>query len=193
MHRKVKAKIQEVAVRIINPKNELKNRIREFLRRNYRHCIYLGKHKWYVTVECWKMGLYWQGLVHDWSKFLPREWFAYTNYWYGEKTPENEKKFDKAWFWHVKLNRHHWQWWVLPDRYGTFRVVRMPVKYAMEMAADWIGAARAQGNDVKIWYKEHYGKIVLHPETRILVEALMGFSEQPHNGLTNGVTKHIEL
>lgn len=45
---------------------------------------YLLRHKWYVGIECFKRGLYWRGIKHDWSKFLPSEFVPYANYFYGQ-------------------------------------------------------------------------------------------------------------
>lgn len=79
------------------------------------HLQYLGyvvRHKWLVFVECCRLGIPWQGLIHDWSKFLPSEWFSYVGYFYGEK---DEAAFDLAWLLHQKRNPHHWQWWVMNE------------------------------------------------------------------------------
>lgn len=53
---------------------------------NIKYLKYLIKHKFYVTRECFRIGLYWRGLVHDLSKFNPMEWVAYRNYFYGGYT-----------------------------------------------------------------------------------------------------------
>lgn len=48
-----------------------------------KYLRYLVLHKWYVMVECFSFGLYWRGLVHDMSKFLPSEFIPYARYFYG--------------------------------------------------------------------------------------------------------------
>jgi len=77
---------------------------------------YLLRHKWYVTLECFREGLYWQGLTHDLSKFLPSEFIPYANYFYGKgkvkkvrdetgyykPTDTGDKEFDFAWLLHQK-------------------------------------------------------------------------------------------
>ncbi|GHH99461.1 DUF5662 family protein [Neobacillus kokaensis] len=35
----------------------------------WRNFLYILNHKVNVLVECWKEGLYIQGIIHDWSKF----------------------------------------------------------------------------------------------------------------------------
>lgn len=95
-----------------------------------KYLWYVLKHKWFVMLECFKMGLIWQGLVHDNSKFLPDEFFSYANHFHGPKAQgiktgrdktgyykpydTGDAAFDTAWFLHQKRNKHHWQWWCMP-------------------------------------------------------------------------------
>ena len=54
-----------------------------------KYIFYLGyllKHKFYVFIECFKEGLYWVGLAHDFSKFLPSEFIPYANFFYDNST-----------------------------------------------------------------------------------------------------------
>lgn len=102
------------------------------MKKHLKYLKYLLVHKWYVMIECWKYGLIWRGIKHDWSKFLPSEWFPYVEYFYGEKedtgrlvtkngvlVPEflppvgAKVAFNEAWNHHQKRNRHHWQYWLL--------------------------------------------------------------------------------
>ncbi len=102
--------------------------------KHLKYLSYVLRHKWYVFVECCKLGIPWRGIVHDLSKFLPDEWFPYANYFYANpfKPKRNEtgyykpydtgdEDFDLAWLKHQKRNPHHWQYWVLPkDNEGEF-------------------------------------------------------------------------
>jgi len=93
------------------------------MKKHLKYLSYVIRHRWYVFVECLKMGLVWRGLVHDLSKFLPSEWFPYVNYFNGEwrckgdvppdyKAPQEIKAdFDLAWLKHQHRNPHHWQYW----------------------------------------------------------------------------------
>src|SRR3972149_1962592 len=89
---------------------------------------YLLRHKWYVMIECFKVGLFWRGIRHDISKFLPDEFIPYANFFYKKAdkmkrdgtgyykpTDTGDKAFDFAWLLHQKRNRHHWQWYLLPE------------------------------------------------------------------------------
>ena len=138
------------------------------------------RHKWYVMIECFKVSLYWQGVTHDLSKLLLSEFIPYANYFYGDKkekrdktgyykpTNTGDKDFDFAWLLHQKRNKHHWQWWILPEDGGGIIILDMPLKYRKEMLCDWIGASRAQGygDNTEGWYKKNKNKMVLSVETR---------------------------
>lgn len=110
---------------------------------------------------CWEEGLYWQGLVHDWDKFLPwRLWW-----WH-----HNDKKYCDLL--HKKMGKHHWQWYVLVQGEGDQHILEMPERYRKEMMIDWQAAYLAQGKKKTVakWYEEYKSQINLHPTTRKLVE-----------------------
>lgn len=53
--------------------------------KHWYYLTYLLKHKWFVFVAGRKVRApVWRLLVHDWSKFLPSEWGAYADHFYGE-------------------------------------------------------------------------------------------------------------
>lgn len=96
-----------------------------------KHWKYLKtvlKHKWYVLQACLDIGLpLWVGVVHDWDKFLPRMWVPYANYFASNPRSKDgtyrcqdgsKSAFDVAWSGHQKLNKHHWQYWLV----GTFSI-----------------------------------------------------------------------
>lgn len=141
----------------------------------FKYFQYVIIHKWYVMVECFKKGLIWQGLVHDMSKFLPSEFFAYAEYFYG--SGKNLIDFDYAWLYHQRKEKHHWQFWILKYDDGDLKVLEMPDKYIKELVADWSGAGKAQGHnkphELQEWYIKNHNKIILHPITRSKVEQLL--------------------
>ena len=154
-----------------------------------RHLAYLRYilcHKWFVFLECLKIGLLWRGIVHDWHKFLPDEWFPYAKYFfnldgmpikrqdetgYCKLANTGDVAFDFAQLLHRKRARHHWQWWILPENCGKFKVLPMSNAARREMIADWRGAGRAQGTpDIRKWYEANGDKMLLHPDTRAWIE-----------------------
>ncbi len=141
-----------------------------------KYLSYVVRHKWYVMVGCFKCGLIWRGLVHDLSKFRPSEFFPYARHFYGPDSHHKDgshaakggdtgdEAFDFAWLLHQKRNRHHWQWWILPEDEGGVKVLPMREPHLTEMICDWKGAGRAQGHgdDVVPWYRKNRPKMQLH-------------------------------
>ena len=160
--------------------------------KHWRYLGYVVRHKWYVFLAACRISVPWLGIIHDWSKFLPDEWVPYTEHFYGrhkrqwrdntgyyKPTDTGDPAFDFAWVLHQKRNKHHWQWWLLPEDDGGTKVLPMPDKYRREMVADWRGAGLAQGHgdDVQPWYLKNRHKMQLHPDTRAWVEAELGIGE----------------
>ena len=105
------------------------------MKMHLKYLWYVLRHKWFVFVECCRLGIPWRGLTHDLSKFRPREWFPYARWFYGTWPPRSRSllhaqlgmttvryredvkcAFDMAWLHHQKRNDHHWQYWLLsPD------------------------------------------------------------------------------
>lgn len=143
---------------------------------------YLIRHKWFVFLECLRLGVPWQGLLHDISKFLPDEFRAYADYYQrlrlcNGENPSIASEDDShtlAWLVHQKRNRHHWQWWVLFGDRAEPTILPMPDRYIREMVADWRGAGMAQGQPDTIgWYRANRERMLLHPSTRSQVESLL--------------------
>ena len=153
-----------------------------------RYLSYVLRHKWHVFVVGRRYGLgLWQLLVHDYSKFSHAEWGPYVRYFYDAKgrpvqrrdstgayTPSEKEAFAVAWMHHWHTNPHHWEWWLTHSKVGEVRPLRMPPKFLFEMVADWKGAGRAQGTpDTQAWYAANGRFMLLHPDTRRDVEALL--------------------
>lgn len=148
----------------------------------FKYLKYVFRHKWFVFVECCKLGIPFLGIAHDSSKFRFDELIPYANFFYGggkniksgrdstgyyKPTDTGNQAFDFAWLLHQKRNKHHWQWWVLPCDDEGVKVLDMPMKYRKEMLADWRGAGKAQGTpDTLKWWNANNSKMNLHPNVR---------------------------
>lgn len=62
-------------------------------------------HKWFVFLECCRLGIPLLGLLHDWTKFLPSEFVPYARWFYGRQIevdarlyPSNPRKGDVVWY-----------------------------------------------------------------------------------------------
>jgi len=139
----------------------------------YKHGRHLLRHKWYVFLECVRLGIPLQGILHDLSKLTPAEFLPYTEHFYaGEKPPsEMSPEMKVAWLHHIHCNPHHWDAWLLPKEDG-YDVLEMPLRYRKEMLADWFGFDRAIGGsgDIREFYRRTMEKRVLGLETQRWVE-----------------------
>ena len=156
------------------------------------HFITIIRHKWYVFVECCKMGIPLRGITHDLSKFSPAEFISSARYFQGNRSPiEAEREtvgYSYAYCHHKGKNRHHWQYWldtVGTDENGAIRLVPLPVpeKYVKEMYCDMVGAARAYGGltTAESYYLSKRHEMLFHPETKAKLEKLLG-AEPADNG-----------
>jgi len=145
------------------------------MNKHFKYLRYLLRHKWFVLLACWKQGLYWQGLVHDMSKFAGTEWRSYVEHFYGERRNEVQDDFDLAWLRHQHKNKHHWQHWVLLLDNGTHSTLPMPERFCIEMVCDWRGVSMAlYGEDrTQSWYKRNRINMYLHYTTRNMVENML--------------------
>lgn len=146
--------------------------------RVFRYLKYLIRHKWFVFRAGLKLkASIWRLLIHDWTKFLPSEFFPYLRKFYGP-VGTDWARYDHAWNYHQKRNKHHWQYWVLIYDNGRMEPLEMPDKYVREMVADWAGAGKAKTGkwDLVDWYYGHCS-MKLHPNTRKKVEHLINTTQ----------------
>ena len=136
------------------------------------HIRKIINHRRWVRRYCFKAGLYWQGLVHDLSKYSPTEFWESAAYYQGTSSPINACKkecgYSMAWFHHRGRNRHHWEYWV--DDFDEGMIPKlMPEKYAIEMFCDFLAAGKAyMGKNFTrqaefAWWKQKRKKYVMHP------------------------------
>ena len=114
-------------------------------------------------------------IKHDNSKWDDEEYFAYCEYFYGEKTPEVKDDFDYAWLHHQHNNEHHWQHWLLRKDDGSTKALEMPYLDVIEMVCDHWAFSWVKDNLYEIfdWYEKNSEKMVLHENTRNLYEEIL--------------------
>ena len=155
----------------------------------FRNLWHIIVHKWYVFIECWKKGLYWQGVIHDFSKFSPIEFYAYAWYFFAyplEKSMSRGKFlhiFNYAWLHHQHHNKHHWNYWVV-DQYKK-EALPMPEKYIQEMLCDWAAMSRKFGDSPREFFKKTRHEMVLHPQTEAYIVQTLLLDVQDNSGRTS--------
>lgn len=112
---------------------------------------------------------------HDVSKYYDDEYYAYCEYFYGERNEEVDEAFDEAWLHHQHYNPHHWQHWLLREDDGALKAIEMPKEYVFEMISDWWAFSWKKGNLYEIfeWYDSNKSKMQLHDSTLKLVENIL--------------------
>lgn len=152
----------------------------------WKHFITITRHRFLVRKHCFKVGLYWQGLTHDLSKYSPSEFWTGVRYYQGNRSPNTAQRelmgYSTAWMHHKGRNRHHFEYWTdinLATRH--YEPVDMPTKYFVEMVMDRIAACKVykgkayQDSDALQYLNRSKGdKNNMHPETRRKLETVLG-------------------
>ncbi len=133
----------------------MKNKYKYTLKGFIGHFWVVTKHRFKVFCLCVRVGIPWQGLVHDLSKYSPEEFLEGVKYFDGKKSPisncKNDIGYSKAWLHHKGRNKHHIEYWY--DYASYIEVPNIPYKYFLEMVCDNFAAGMAyQG---KNWTKEY--------------------------------------
>ncbi len=154
----------------------------------FKHFQTICRHRHQVMKGCFSVGLIWQGLTHDLSKFSYTEFSIGSKYFQGNRSPNNAERekagFSSAWLHHKGRNKHHFEYWLDYNLYakGTYVAIKMPKKYVVEMLMDRIAACKIYDAAAHIPYTDdhplqYYSKgldyTLLHNETRQLLEILL--------------------
>ncbi len=148
------------------------------------HLKVISRHRFLVCKYCFRLGLYWQGLTHDLSKYSPQEFWVGAKYFQGDRSPNDAERRDKgyssAWLHHKGRNRHHLEYWTDYGGHGQGIVgVEMPKKYVAEMFCDRLAASRVyRGNDFQLgdpWRFFQHSKThtIVNEKTAELLESML--------------------
>ena len=151
-----------------------------------QHLQTINHHKYLVMKECFEVGLYKQGLLHDMSKYSPTEFLVGCKYYQGNRSPNNAEReatgYSRAWLHHKGRNKHHYEYWIdYSTRYvaGGLAPAPMPKKYIAEMLMDRIAASKVYNGDKYTdasplaYYNAGKDPAPIHEETRALLEKLL--------------------
>ena len=142
----------------------------------WKHLKTITRHKWLVMQGCFQVGLYWQGLTHDLSKYSPTEFGIGLRYFQGNRSPNaaerDDKGYSEAWMHHKGRNRHHYEYWTDMNRQTrNYESIPMPRKYFVEMIMDRRAACIVyQGENYRddsalAYFEKSREKSLMHPET----------------------------
>jgi len=169
--------------------------------KSYKHLCIITKHKIEVCKTCFAAGLYWQGIVHDLSKYSLSEFIEYAQYYNGEISPvdkaKQEKGYCNAWMHHKGRNPHHYEYWI-DNLDGGGVPLLMPYKYAMEMVCDYIGAGKVYNKEKwsiaepLIYWENKKKTAKIHPKlVRFFDRIFFDFSQIGYGALRKDMAKEV--
>ena len=141
----------------------------------WQHFKTITYHRWLVRQGCFRVGLYWQGLTHDLSKYSPTEFSIGACYYQGTRSPNaqerEEKGFSEAWMHHKGRNKHHYEYWTdMSKATGRYESWPMPRKYFVEMVMDrraacmvYQGKNYTSGSALE-YFEKSRERSIMHPE-----------------------------
>lgn len=172
--------------------------------RFFGHLKTVHTHRKKVRKLCFKMGLYWQGIIHDLSKYKPVEFINGVKFFTGKASPHYGERrangYSKAWLNHKGHNKHHAEYWAdISLETGKTENIPMPTKYLAEMMCDRVAASQTylknKYNDKAPleYYLSHKDENQFHEETRQKLEMyLTMLSEQGSDVMFRAVREAVK-
>lgn len=132
-------------------------------------------HKFWVAYYCFQLGLYWQGITHDLSKFSLTEIKGALKYWNDSKSSLAYEKelngYSKTFLHHRGRNPHHYEYWIHSLDEGGIPA-EMPRKYVLELICDYLAACKTYGECPRneyLWWKKASPKMKMHENTKTFI------------------------
>ena len=120
----------------------------------WRHFCTITYHKLLVMRECFRLGLYRQGVLHDLSKYSWTEFRIGAKYYQGTRSPNNAEReaigYSSAWLHHKGRNKHHFEYWIdysIDKEHPGLVGMKIPKKYMAEMFVDRVSAGKIYNGD----------------------------------------------
>ena len=177
-----------------------------YIKRFIGHFMTITKHKKLVCEGCFKAGLYYQGIVHDLSKYSPTEFLVGVKYYQGTRSPNNAEREDNgysaAWLHHKGRNKHHYEYWIDYNTRGedpdedVLIPVEMPYRYFAEMVIDRIAASKVyKGKDYTDaapleYFNSGIEMVPMHPNTRRDLQRYLKFLAKYGEDRTYRLIRH---
>lgn len=124
----------------------------------WNHFKTITHHKKLVMQHCFRVGLYYQGLTHDLSKYSPVEFLPGVRFYQGDRSPNDAERktkgYSAAWLHHKGRNKHHLEYWVDYSAEGDHRLGRASVcrknMWRKCSATAWQPARPIEGRSIRI-------------------------------------------
>ena len=158
----------------------------KFFHNFFGHLHTINTHKLEVMKNCFRVGLYKQGLLHDLSKYSFSEFIPGVKYYQdGNRSPNNAQReaegCSTAWLHHKGRNKHHYEYWIdYPAKGGDGSLIgmEMPVNYVIEMFCDRVAASKIYNKDKytdadSLNYFKRMDHYIINPNTKKLLYLLL--------------------
>lgn len=168
------------------------------------HFKTIGEHRKLVRQGCFAVGLFYQGLTHDLSKYSPSEFLVGAKYYQGFRSPNNAEReatgFSSAWLHHKGRNKHHYEYWMdYSSENGKGLIpARMPDKYVVEMFMDRIAASKTYNKDkytddmpLKYYLKGNPSRFIESHTRHMLEKLLRMLAEEGEEACFEYIRLHI--
>lgn len=169
------------------------------------HLKTITHHKKLVMQHCFKVGLYYQGIMHDLSKYSPAEFLSGARFYQGDRSPNDAERkakgYSAAWLHHKGRNKHHLEYWIdyHPEGDHLMSGIQMPKKYVVEMFCDRLAASKTYrqalycDRDPYDYYQHSKQTYMMHPETQALLEELLLMLKEQGEDVVFSYIRHTIL
>lgn len=169
------------------------------------HFKTITRHRHCVIKHCARVGIFWQGLRHDLSKYSPTEFLQGVKYYQGNRSPNEAEReeygYSLAWIHHKGRNKHHFEHWTdYNPKTKRLEPVKMPYRYVAEMFCDRVAASKIYNGDSytdkdAIAYFEKGKKTrFINPETSDEIEFLLRMlAEKGENETFNYIKEQLKI
>ena len=152
------------------------------------HCLNVRKAFYWIRKSCPdilknadKVDYEWNILLHDDTRTVNDEYYAYYDYFYNRdkkgkcKNKYAEQNFRIAKLAHYHRNPDHWQHWILLNDDEGEEYLEIPLCYIIEMICDWWSFSWKTGNLMEIfnYYDQHKDKIKMNEFSRNKLEDIL--------------------
>ena len=168
-----------------------------------KHLATVNKHRRQVRKNCFRMGLYWQGLTHDLSKYTWPEFRIGAKYYMEDQSPHNGERaeygYSTAWLHHKGRNKHHYEYWIdYPGGGKDIAGMKMPVKYVVEMFCDRVAACKnynkekyTDADPLNYYYKGRAYYVIHDDSDKLLLFMLKMLAEKGEDYTFSYIKKNI--
>ncbi len=164
-----------------------------------KHFITITRHRHKVIGYCFFVGIGFQGLFHDLSKYSLVEFFNGARYYTGNCSPNAMERIKRgyslAWMHHKGRNKHHYEYWTDIIQ-GEYQPVAMPIKYLKESLCDRIAASKIYmkkkytNQSPLVYFESRMDAKFMHPDTaKVLHQWLIWVSELGHRKALKKIKK----